>query len=182
MRLNPGSKAAHIELPAIDGSRFDSNSLKGKPYLLSFYRFATCPFCNLRVHELVKRFSDFGEDFTVVAIFDSPLDHLIRHAEGHEAPFPVLADEKNQYYRAYGIEHSLMGVFRGLIVRMPTLIKEMLRGYIPTSFKGSLTTMPAAFLIDREGVIQVAYYGKDEGDHLPLERITAFASINSTGG
>ena len=38
----------------------------------------------------------------------------------------------------------------------------MLKGYIPLNIKSSLTTMPADFLIDREGNIQAVYYGKDK--------------------
>jgi peroxiredoxin len=175
MRLTSGAKVINISLPAIDGSIFDVECLNGKPFMLSFLRFASCPFCNLRVNELVRRFGEFGDDFTIVAIFDSPLDNLTRHAEGHEAPFPVLADESNQYYREYGIEHSVSGVFKGMFLRMPTLLKGMFKGYIPTTIKGSMTTMPADFLIDREGIIQVAHYGRDEGDHLPFDAVKEFS-------
>ena len=175
MRRTPGAKATHIKLPAIDGTTFKTDSLDGKPFMLSFFRFASCPFCNLRVHELVKRFGEFGDDFTVVAVFDSPLDNLVRHAEGHKAPFPILADESNQYYKEYSIERSLSGVLKGMLLRMPTLIKGMLTGYVPTTIKGSMTTMPADFLIDKNGVIQMAYYGSDEGDHLPFEQVKAFS-------
>ena len=175
MRLTVGSKIKEIELPAIDGTIFNSESLRGKPFMLSFLRFASCPFCNLRVNQLVKRFDEFGNEFTIVAIFDSPLDNLTKHTEGHKAPFHILADESNKYYREYGIEHSLWGLFKGMIFRMPTLIKGMIKGYVPLIFKGSLTTMPADFLVDREGIIQVAYYGEDEGDHLPFEKIKEFS-------
>ena len=175
MRRNPGEKVIHIKLPAIDGSVYDTDSIKGMPFMLSFYRFASCPFCNLRIHELVTRFDELGKNFTMVAVFDSPLDNLKKHTAGHEAPFPILADESNQYYREYGIEHSFSGVLKGMILRMPTLVKGMMKGYLPTSLKGSITTMPADFLVDAKGIIQTAYYGKDEGDHLSFEQIKEFA-------
>jgi len=175
MRLKAGDKLTNINLPAIDGTIFDSDSIKGKPIMLSFFRFASCPFCNLRVNELVHRFEEFGDDFTIIAIFDSPLDNLTRHTEGHKAPFPILADESNKYYKEYSIEHSFIGMLKGMFFRMPTMIKGMFKGYIPLIIKGSLTTMPADFLIDRDGVIQTAYYGKDEGDHLPLDLAKAFS-------
>jgi peroxiredoxin len=175
MRLTSGEKAKHIKLPAIDGSTFETESVKGKPFMLSFLRFASCPFCNLRVNELVRRFDEFGNDFTIIAVFDSPLDNLTRHAEGHKAPFPILADENNKYYREYGIEHSVLGTLKGMFLRMPTLLKGMFKGYIPTIIKGSMTTMPADFLIDRESIIQIAYYGKDEGDHLSFDSVKEFS-------
>ena len=175
MRLTSGNKLTNIKLPAIDGTMFESESIKGKPVMLSFFRFASCPFCNLRVNELVRRFDEFGDDFTIIAIFDSPLDNLTRHTAGHKAPFPILADESNKYYKEYNIEHSVLGMLKGMFFRAPTLLKAMFKGYVPTVIKGSLTTMPADFLIDRNGVIQTAYYGKDEGDHLPFDLVKEFA-------
>ena len=175
MRRKPGERANLIILPAIDGSIYDTDRLKGMPFMLSFYRFASCPFCNLRIHEIVSRFDELGENFMVIAVFDSPLDNLKRHIDGHKAPFPILADESNQYYREYGIEHSFSGMLKGMILRIPTLVKGMLKGYLPTTLKGSITTMPADFLIDPMGFIQTVYYGKDEGDHLPFEQIKEFA-------
>lgn len=176
MKRQQGETASRIKLPAIDGSYFDTDTLNGRPYMLSFFRFATCPFCNMRVHELVKRFDEFGDNFTIVAIFDSPLENLVRHAEGHKAPFPILADANNKYYKEYAIERSLIGTLKGMVLRMPVLIKGMLMGHIPLPIKGNLTTMPADFLIDNDGIIQTTYYGTDDGDHLPIEIIKEFAS------
>ncbi len=175
MKLKQGDKIKNISLQAIDGIIFNLDNLKGKPFMLSFLRFATCPFCNLRINQLVKRFDELGDDFTIVAIFDSPFDHLVRHAAKHEAPFPILADETKKYYKEFGIEQSFWGMLKGMIGRMPTLIKGMFKGYIPFPFKGSIITMPADFLIDRNGVVKLAYYGKDEGDHLPFEEVVKFS-------
>ena len=36
---------------------------KGKKTLLTFYRFATCPFCNLRIHEIINRYEELGKNF-----------------------------------------------------------------------------------------------------------------------
>jgi peroxiredoxin len=177
MRLKEGTKIKSIILPAITGSIFDSSDIEGKPVMVSFFRFASCPFCNLRINELVERFSEFGSEFTIIAIFDSPLDNLIRHTGGHQAPFSILADEDNKYYKEYGIERSILGVLKGMFGHMPTLIRGIIKQrYLPTIiYKGSLTTMPADFLIDREGVIELAYYGKHEGDHLPFEKVKEFS-------
>ena len=175
MRLQKGKIIPEIILPSIDGTEFSTSSIKGKPYMISFFRFATCPFCNMRVHKLVSKFDEFGEDFTIVAIFDSPIDHLTEHASNHHAPFPILADEKNIYYRAFGIERSVKGMFTGIITRFPTLVQGMFKGYIPTSFKGNILTMPADFLINPDGTIHTAYYGKDDGDHLPFSQVKDFS-------
>jgi peroxiredoxin len=181
MKREPGDSAPHLILPALDGKLFDTSSLAGRPWMLSFFRFASCPFCNLRMHELVTRHNELPDDFAIVSVFDSPLDNLQKHAGKHRAPFAVLADEHNRYYQKYGIEHSIPGVLKGMFLRMPQLLYGMfVKGYLPLSIKGSMTTMPADFLIDEQGIIRLSHYGKDEGDHLPFEQIKVFAARPGT--
>lgn len=181
MRLRPGTTAPTLRLPAISGGNFDLASLSGRPFLLSFFRFATCPFCNLRMHELVTRLPDLNGALEMVAVFDSPLAHLQEHAGRHRPPFPVLADPDGACYRAYGVERSVGGTFKGMITRLPALMRGMfVNGYLPIPIRGNLFTMPADFLIDRHGIIRTAYYGKDEGDHLPFEAIKSFAAAEGS--
>ncbi len=174
--LKPKNKVSKIILPTIDGQEFNTELLKGKKYLISFFRFATCPFCNLRVHELVKRHEEFDKDFSIVAIFDSSVENLKKSTSKHNAPFPVLADETNKYYKIFGVKKSLHGMLWGMLKRFPSLMKSIIvYGNFPWPINGSLLTMPAEFLIDESGNIVKAYYGKDEGDHLPIEEIIEFS-------
>lgn len=175
-RTRQGDPIGELKLPAIDNSEFNIESIQGKRFLLSFYRFAACPFCNLRLHELVTRSAELPDNFEIVAIFDSPLDNLQRYANQHAASFPILADEKNIYYKKFNVQHSVMGAVKGAILRMPLALYAMFaKGYIPWTFKGSLTTMPLDILVDESGVVQAVYYGADEGDHMPFDQIKAFA-------
>ena len=176
MRRTEGETIGNIQLPTMDSEEFHLRSIADKRFLLSFFRFAACPFCNLRMHELATRFEELGDNFTVVAIFDSSPANLRRHAQRHHAPFPILADEHNIYYRRFGIERSLTGTLKGAALNLPTVLNALLvKRYWPTSFGGALTTMPANFLVDEQRVIRVAHYGQDEGDHLPFETIKTFA-------
>ena len=176
MMLKKGDAVLPVLLPAVDGSYFDLNSLKGKRYMLSFYRFASCPFCNMRIHELTKHFKELGDDFSMVAIFDSSLENLQKYAVRHQAPFAILADEQNRFYQQYGITYSISGMLKGMFFRFPTLMKAMFqKGYVPLGIKGRMTTMPADFLVDENGIIQTAFYGKDEGDHLSFAEVKKFA-------
>lgn len=144
--------------------------------MISFFRFAACPFCNLRVHQLVNRFEEFGSNFKMIAIFDSPLYNLQRFTDKHNAPFPILADESNKYYQQYGVERSFYGMMKGMIGRFHKLFYAMfVKGYIPFPFKGSLLTMPVNILVNEKGIVEMSYYGKDEGDHLAFEIIKAFS-------
>ena len=175
-----GQKALPIRLQSIDGELFDSSTLLGKPHMISFFRFAACPFCNLRLHQLVQNYDRFGGDFTIVAIFDSPLDNLQQHSTRHGAPFPILADETRYFYHQYDIKRSVWGMLKGMLIRFPSLLKAIVsHGYTPTSIKGKLDTMPADFLVDDSGIIKLAYHGKDEGDHLDIDIIEQFSHKKS---
>lgn len=170
-RIKPGYKVSQLSLPGIDGD-FDLQQVEGKRFILSFHRFAACPFCNLHIHQLVTQYHQLPSSFEIVAIFDSPIDHLKQQARDHASPFPILADEKNTYYKQFGVERSAWGVVRGLFTRMPTLLYAMFnKGYLPLSFKGNITTMPLELLINTDGVVEHVHYGKDEGDHLSFETI-----------
>ena len=50
MKKKVGDKVTNIMLPAIDGNEFNLDSLKEKRYMISFLRFASCPFYNLCVN------------------------------------------------------------------------------------------------------------------------------------
>lgn len=41
MRRKAGELAENFRLPMLDGSQFELSSLKGRPYMLSFFRFAS---------------------------------------------------------------------------------------------------------------------------------------------
>lgn len=174
-RIQVGTTVKELSLPGLDGD-FDLAQITGKRYMLAFHRFAACPFCNLRIHQLVTRYNELPENFTIVAIFDSPLDNLQKHTTGHHAPFAILADEENTYYRKFAVEHSVSRIVIGGILRLPTVLYAMfVKGYLPLSFKGSITTLPLELLVDENHVVRFAHYGKDEGDHLPFDVIKHFS-------
>ena len=103
MRIKKGDIIEDIELPVFDGSRFKLSNTKGKKVLLTFYRFASCGVCNLRINEFVKRYEEFGKNFTMVGIFHAPVDFLKKNMDRHNLPFTVLADENFKYFNKYDI-------------------------------------------------------------------------------
>ena len=173
--METGQNIPQIRLPAIDGTQFDSQSLKGKKYLLTFFRFATCPFCNMRMSQLVQIKDELGKDFEIIAIFESEIKHLKKHANKHLAKFPILADQARQYYELFAVKKSVMGMIKGMLFRIPTVIKAMFRGYLPHEISTRYFIMPLSILVDKQGVMHSIYHGKDEGDHIPLEQVLEFA-------
>ncbi|MCK5190852.1 MAG: redoxin domain-containing protein [Methylococcales bacterium] len=179
MAYQIGDKITELSLPSIDGSQFTLQQVQGKRYMLSFMRFAACPFCQLRIHQLISRWQELDENFTVIAVFDSPLGNLQKQSNKELAPFPILADEHYFYYQKFAIKQSISGMFKAMLFRMPSLLYAMIKGYFPSSIKGKVTTLPADFLVDEHGVIQLIYYGKDSGNHLPFEQVKDFSKLKT---
>lgn len=141
-------------------------------YYLSFHRFAACPFCNLRTNELTRNYELFKKhNIEVVSIWPSDKDHLLRFIGKEKSPFPMLSDKKRRIYKAYGvIESSLVGGIR-LLAHPKILFNAMKNTYKNMSIDEDVKLMPASFLVDPNGVIQMAHYGKHFGDHPKIESI-----------
>jgi len=75
-QLKVGDDAPNFILPAIDGTSFDMSNFKGKRVILTFFRFSTCPFCNIRINRILKRWDEFDDDTVMVGVFDAKIDEL----------------------------------------------------------------------------------------------------------
>ncbi|MBT4802473.1 MAG: redoxin domain-containing protein [Euryarchaeota archaeon] len=62
-KIVSGDPIPNIILSSIDGKEYDISSANGKRIILTFYRFETCPFCN------IKRWSEFNEETVMIGIF-----------------------------------------------------------------------------------------------------------------
>jgi peroxiredoxin len=171
MRIQPGQPARNFTSEDISGNAITLNDCAGRHVMLSFYRYAACPLCNLRVHHLIQQHQTFFErNLNFVAVFQSPRESIRRHVGKQDIPFPVIADPERNLYRLYGVESSWSGFIRGSL-RLPTVASALMKGFFPGKMEGVKSTVPADFLIGPDLTVQVAYYGSDIADHLPIEKI-----------
>jgi thioredoxin-dependent peroxiredoxin len=171
MRLKAGDKAPSFTTSDLDGRSIQLADFRGQKLLLAFFRYASCPLCNLRISELIRHQPEFQTyGLQILAIFQSPLERLRQYAGLQRPPFPVTADPDGGLYRLYGVESSWLGFLRGSL-RVGALATAASRGFLPGPMDGPKARIPADFLIDPDLVIQIAYYGTDIGDHLPLPNI-----------
>ena len=56
MRLKAGDKAIPFSAETIEGKVISLEQFAGKPLLLMFYRYASCPMCNLRIRDFAQHF------------------------------------------------------------------------------------------------------------------------------
>jgi peroxiredoxin len=175
MRVVAGEPAKDFTAVALDGKEVSLAGLRGQPVWLAFFRFAACPFCNYRIHELLaqwpRRFAQHR--FTMLGVFQSPADSVRSAVERQRPPFIPIPDPEMHLYALYGLETRLGGV---LTLQVPRLMLAARAAGIPLSGRreGPVTRIPADFLIDAEGQVRVAYYGRNVADHVPFEDVERF--------
>ena len=172
-----GDTAPQFTLPAIDGSTFNMADMKGKRVILTFFRFSTCPLCNMRIRRIVQRWNEFSKDAVMVAVFDAKVGDLQKRMKKHDAPFVVVADETFEQFNKNGVKKSFFKFMWGAMRSPLTLLQATLRGYVPLTLSISkLSTIPVDILIDEDGKVVEAHYCKDTADHLSLDRMIAFSN------
>lgn len=172
-RLRAGDTAPAFSSDAIGHERVRLDDYRGRHVLLSFYRYASCPLCNLRVHDLAQRHADWhARGLDMLAVFQSPADTMRKHVGVQKPPFPLLPDPEQRLYALYGVGHNWAGFVAAWLTRLPDIARSVVgNGFLPGSVEGGIHRVPADFLIGPGGVIAEAYYGRDIGDHLPRARI-----------
>ena len=172
--IKAGDTAPAIHTADLCGNKI-SIPANGKWVYLSFHRFAACPFCNLRTNELIRHYERFEKhNIEVLSIWPSDKDSLLRYAGREKSPFPMLSDRNKRIYKVYGVtESSFIGAIR--LLHHPQLIVNAIRSkHKNMEVDADPKLMPASFLVDPDGIIQLAYYGKHFGDHPKIESVLQF--------
>ncbi|MBU1215094.1 MAG: redoxin domain-containing protein [Gammaproteobacteria bacterium] len=147
---------------------------QGRKVLLSLFREATCPFCNFRVYDLTNNYPGLNSlGLDIVVIFKSEAEDVRQFIARRPRPFRMVADPQGDAHQLFEVNHSMLGKLKAMLLRMPTMLRGM--GMVGMRGMASGNLMPADFLIDEQGTIVETYYGKDAGDHIPMERVELFA-------
>ncbi|GHM99692.1 hypothetical protein WSM22_11820 [Cytophagales bacterium WSM2-2] len=158
----------------------DLKSYKGKKVFIGFFRHAGCPFCNLRVHSLMKiREKLIAKNMEMIFFFESKKDVLLQSIFHKEiSPVPLIADPEKKWYSIYGIENSMlkssMSHLTSFIQTAVSAKVKKLPMHLMASGE-SFSTIPAEFLLDENQVIRKIHYAKNLNDRLSLDMILDFA-------
>jgi peroxiredoxin len=173
MRLQPGDEAPLFSAETIDGRNISLQEFVGKPLLLMFYRYASCPMCNLRIRDFAQHYPGLHEHgLEVVAFFHSPARSIRANAGKRHIPFHLVADPKFKVYQSYGIETSWLRFVLSMF--LPSFYVDWIRAMRHGIWGGvdwQMGKMPADFLIGPDGYIVKVHYGREIGDHLPVQEV-----------
>jgi peroxiredoxin Q/BCP len=175
MRLSAGSPAPSLITTDFLGDSVDLAALRGRPVLLSFYRYASCPICNLRMHAIIQAYPQWSaQGLAVIAVFQSPAESITQYVGRQDAPFPIVPDPHMALYRRFGVEARWRGLLSLQV--MSAALRAFRQGFLPGRVEGPMQRTPADFLIDAQGQIALAHYGADIDDHVPLGTIAQWLS------
>lgn len=173
--IQAGQLAPTFKVSTYEGEDLDLEALRGQKVWLGFYRFASCPLCNLRINEMIDRYPQFEKDgIQVVGVFHSPAENIAKYVGKQGVPFPLVPDPELELYETYGVHARLGGMLYPRV--FARAIRATLKGFFARRIDGPLSMVPADFLIDPEGLVWKAYYGSAVSDHIPFEDVTAFAA------
>jgi peroxiredoxin len=173
MRISAPDKAPQVSLIDIDGKPVLIGT--GRKLLLSLFREASCPFCNFRVYELTHNYRGFSAlGLDIVTVFSSDESDIRKFIARQPRPFRMVADPDGRAHRAFGVDSSFWGKLKAMMLRMPAMLKGMRMVGLRGMMTGNL--MPADFLIDEQGRVVETFYGRDAGDHIPMERLELFVA------
>ncbi len=141
----------------------------GKWTFLSFHRFAACPFCVIRTNELIQNVEKFSEhSINILSFWPSSRETMRRFSDDYQAPFPLISDEKRKIYTKYGVtKSSKLAAFR-LLLHPALALKALKHKPKNEELEIDQALLPCEFLVNPDGKVVLAHYGKHYGDHLTL--------------
>lgn len=178
MRLAVGQPAPQFAVKDIYGRPISLTDYAGTYLLVSFYRFAVCPLCNLRMWHLIRRYPDYQRrGLNILAFTESAPANAHGYLDRLQCPFPIVADLASRIYAQYGLETSPFGVVRALLGRQAAYLEAArlnIGGWNLRRMDGSFTRLPADFIIAPDQRIGLAFYGRDSGDFLLFDELDAY--------
>ena len=151
--LREGDAAPMFELPDAFGTTVRLADLLQKgPVIVSFYRGAWCPFCNIELRALQRELEKVeGAGATLVAISPNKPDESLALIDKHELTYPVLSDAENAVARQFNLVFEMEPELVAHYESIGRMINEM-----NASDRWELP-VPATYVIDTDGIIRYAY-------------------------
>jgi peroxiredoxin Q/BCP len=173
MPLQQGAIAPDFHTTDMFDSEVRLSDLRGRPVLLSFMRYASCPMCSLRAREMVLAHERLSrEGLVMLVVFQSTAASMKEHLGRQDAPFTLIPDPDMTLYRLFEVERGWAGLLApSNVVRA---VKAFSKGFAPGRVEGPFDRLPADFLIGPDGRIDRAFYARAAGEHVPLSEVFAW--------
>ncbi|MEV5945263.1 peroxiredoxin-like family protein [Streptomyces sp. NPDC051993] len=155
--LGVGDEAPAFGLPSATGETVTLDGLLADgPAVLTFYRGAWCPYCNLALRSLQQHREDFTwRGARLVAVSPQIPDESLTLTEKHNLAFPVLSDLGSKTAERYGLAFDLSDELGALYDTFGFDLQRVNGGHSRT------LPLPATYVIDRDRTIRWAFVDTD---------------------
>jgi peroxiredoxin len=155
--LKVGDKAPNFVLKDADGNSLSSAELLTRgPLIVTFYRGAWCPYCNMELKALEASLPSYrANGALLVAISPQTAANSRKSIRNNGLTFPILSDPGNETANKFGLRYTLPDYLIALYKAM----KNDLPG-----FNGDPSwslPMPARYVLDSDGLIAYAEVNAD---------------------
>ncbi|MBC7512100.1 AhpC/TSA family protein [Candidatus Saccharibacteria bacterium] len=182
-RLKVGDKIPDFWTRDIHGSEIDSREFTGNT-LVVFLRYAGCPFCNLAIARLSKEYTLLKQNKCDVVAFvqstESNIESNIIQRQELTPPFPIVSDQPQDIYKLFGVAPNIVKTAHYTAKNAAHWVDAAMRkGYQQANIDGSAFIVPAYFLVDKRGVVQIADYGAsfyDDSVFTPIYEYLTFGA------
>jgi peroxiredoxin len=172
--LKAGDRAPDFRLPDVRGGSVQLKVLLAKgSAVVSFYRGGWCPYCNLELRALQSALPEIRRlGAELVAISPQTPDESLSTAEKNNLAFAVLSDIGSLTAKAYGIAFDLAEELRPIYSREGHALPDK------NGDNSWVLPIPATYVIDKDGIIALAFVDVDYRKRLePAEIIAALQTL-----
>ncbi|MGB5736168.1 MAG: peroxiredoxin-like family protein [Thiohalocapsa sp.] len=168
--LAVGDQAPGFDLTDARGETVTLEDLLSKgPVVLTFYRGAWCPYCNLQLRGLSQSLPAItAAGGQLVAVTPQTPDKSLEQVSKDGFPFPILSDLDSSVMRAYGLYFEVPDAVSDVYKRNFALDLAAYNGA-----GRSVLPVPATYVIDRDGVVRFAFADTDYRKRVEPEAIVA---------
>ncbi|EFL33750.1 redoxin superfamily [Streptomyces viridochromogenes DSM 40736] len=155
--LGVGDPAPRFRLPSATGRTVVLDDLLALgPVVLTFYRGAWCPYCNIALRALQQHHADItAHGAHLVAVSPQIPDESLTLTEKHGLAFDVLSDIGSDTAKQYGLAFDLPDDLAAVYDRLGFDLQRVNDGHPRT------LPLPATYVIDRAGTIRWAFVNAD---------------------
>ncbi|MBG0857814.1 AhpC/TSA family protein [Streptomyces spinoverrucosus] len=155
--LGVGDRAPRFSLPSATGETVSLDGLLADgPVVLTFYRGAWCPYCNLALRSLQQHHDAITtRGARLVAVSPQIPDESLSLAEKHQLAFDVLSDIGSDTAKQYGLAFDLPDDLAAVYDKLGFDLQRVNAGHPRT------LPLPATYVIDRVGAIRWVFVDTD---------------------
>ncbi|MGH3389415.1 MAG: peroxiredoxin-like family protein [Actinomadura sp.] len=173
--LGVGAQAPRFSLPSATGRHVVLDDLLAQgPVVLTFYRGAWCPYCNLALQALQRHQHEItARGARLVAVSPQIPDEALSVTDKHNLTFEVLSDVGSDVAKQYGLAFELPDDLAASYDARGFELGRVNGGHAFT------LPIPATYVIDREGVIRWAFVDTDYTTRAePSDILTALDTLD----